>query len=381
MIYIANKVNCCGCEACANVCPVSCIKMVLDEEGFRYPSVDPDVCIDCGLCEAGCPERNPVYPLHEAFEYYAAYSLDGDYRANSSSGGLFYELAKQVIGDGGIVCGAAYDEEFNVCHKCVGSLVELKSLLGSKYVQSHIGDSFKQVKTYLEEDRPVLFVGTECQVAGLKKFLGKDDERLLTVGVVCHGVPSLYAWRSYIGSLENSDQLASINMRDKSSGWSNYNYSWKFVYKDGTERCLPQREISYMNGFVADYYLRPSCYACSFKGLRRSADLTLGDFWGIWDCHPDMDDDRGTSLIMVHTGKGRLALDIIWQNIKSIEVSQEDAVLQNPSILTSAVLSSKRAEFFERLMEEESFDSIVKSLSDNQRSTARRVIHKLKQLF
>lgn len=381
MISISDKTKCCGCEACAQVCPVTCISMELDEEGFRYPEVDRSICIDCGLCEATCPERSPVYPLCEASSFYAAYSNDFDYRACSSSGGLFYELAKQVISDGGIVCGAAYDEQFQVYHKCVGSLVELKSLLGSKYVQSRIGDSFRQVRDCLEEGRKVIFAGTECQVAGLKKFLDKNYEELLTVGLVCHGVPSLNAWKSYLGSFENHDCLSAINMRDKSSGWSNYNYSWKLIYKDGTERTFSQRDVSYMTGFVADYYLRPSCYGCSFKGLARSSDLTLGDFWGIWESNPDMDDDKGTSLVVVHTEKGSLELEMIQDNLHWKEVSADDALKQNPSIMTSACLSPKREEFFELLSEGKTVDSIVESLHEKQRLTKRSILQKLKQLF
>ena len=339
--HLADKEKCTGCTACVNRCPMSCIEMRKDKDGFAYPFVpDTSLCISCGLCESTCPIQNDHQPIRNEPMAFAAYSKDLSLRMASSSGGIFSEIAKEVLHNNGLVFGAAYDNEFKVYHTLIEKADDLSKLRGAKYAESWLGNSFSIIQEALDSGRQVLFTGTPCQVAGLKAYLNREDDNLLCIDFICHGVPSPMVWEKYIKYRSESDNKGeppiAINLRDKSSGWSHYRYSNCFKYADGKEQRDLSNESGYMKLFTQDYILRASCGSCSFKGYSRSSDITLGDFWGIWNIAPEMDDDCGTSVVLIQSEKGRVFWNLILERIHFKKVLLEQVSKQNPSILTSS---------------------------------------------
>lgn len=364
MISITNKQDCMGCYACATICPTSCIAMESDGEGFWYPIVDNDECIECGLCVKVCPIIQKAHNEPERVakpRAYAAYSTDTSVRLDSSSGGLFSLIAEQVMNTGGVVFGAAFDEEFNVYHGFVEAKQEIDKFRGSKYVQSKIGDSYRQVRKFLRQDRMVLFTGTPCQISGLKRYLGKDYENLLCQDIVCHGVPSPKVWQKYVSYRESSagGPARRIAFRRKDRGWKRYSVS--FLFQNDTEYIQTLREDLYMQAFLKDICLRPSCHACHFKGINRESDITLADFWGIQNIAPEMDDDKGTSLVLVHSDKGQKLFECIQQRVVYQEVDVQDSIRYNSAAVKSVTQHPRRDEFFQRLDHEE-IDKLIKRL-------------------
>ena len=348
MPNLVNRNECTGCTACASVCPKGCITMTADENGFLCPVVEAEKCVSCGLCEKACPIITPLEkPTNEPVAY-AAYSRDEAMRLSSSSGGVFTEFARAVLKDGGAVFGATYDAQFEVVHICVENEADLAKLRGAKYAQSDLGDSFRNVKRRLEQGQKVLFSGTPCQVGGLKAFLRKDYENLLTVDFVCHSVPSPMAWREYVkyrAQQDNGGEMpTAINLRDKQTGWTNYQYSNLFTYADGHTHAARSGESLYMKLFVGDYINRESCANCRFKGYSRVSDLTIGDFWGIWDIAPEMDDNKGTSVVLVQTGRGAELLQSVADRLILKAVMLEEASKQNGAMLNAAQSNPRRAE-------------------------------------
>lgn len=337
--------QCTGCWACVSACPKQCIRMERDSAGFPHPAADYTQCVHCGLCEKICPVLNKPEPHSGTPVAYAAYSRDKVTRLESSSGGIFSELARAVMAKGGAVYGAAYNEQFDVVHICAESETELARLRGAKYVQSDLGNTLAGVKSRLEKGQQVLFSGTPCQVAGLKSFLQKDYNNLCTVDFVCHGVPSPAVWREYVkyrAQQDNGGRLPTfINMRSKETGWSRYRYSNLFHYQNGSYRVRSDESL-FMKLFVGDFISRESCANCHFKGFNRCSDLTIGDFWGIWDIAPEMDDDAGISVILCQSARGAELLNEITENLILREVRLEEASQYNSSILTSSPANPKR---------------------------------------
>lgn len=337
MIQIKDKKDCCGCSACVQKCPKQCISLKEDTEGFLYPVVDNEACIDCGLCEKVCPVLHQGEP-HKPLKVYAAKNRDEEIRRQSSSGGIFTLLAEKVIQEGGVVFGARFDEHWEVRHDYTETIEGLAAFRGSKYVQSRMEDNYGKAEQFLKQGSKVLFSGTPCQVAGLKRFLRKEYENLLTVDFVCHGVPSPGVWRTYLKetvarmcdknsvstdpiSMENA-HVESISFRDKSSGWKKYSFSLTLsaTTRSGVKNTVSLCELfpqnPFMKGFLADLYLRPSCYACVAKSGKSDSDITIGDLWGAPAIIGNDDDDRGTSLVLVN--KERCKLDgSLW--VKEID--------------------------------------------------------------
>lgn len=329
MIHIQELDNCCGCHACASRCPKQCISMQRDDKGFLYPKVDEASCIDCGLCEKVCPMLN-VPEADQPIHAYAAQNINQKVRATSSSGGVFSVLAEQTIAEGGVVFGAAFDNKWMVHHVAVRTGEDLRSLRGSKYVQSTIGSTYIEAEKELKAGRKVLFSGTPCQIAGLRTFLHKPYENLTAVDVVCHGVPSPAVWAEYINSLarsksvpskntvlsslNDSRQISGVSFRDKRTGWQKYGFAvYSSDQREDENSVLPSKSklIHYstvmsnifMRGFLQNVYLRPSCYHCRFRCFRSGSDLTLADLWGVRQVAQQFDDDKGTSLVLDKGGK------------------------------------------------------------------------------
>ena len=314
-----------------------------DMDGFLYPEVDAGKCVNCGLCEKACPVVTLCKKQETLPDAYAAYTMDQAVRLESSSGGVFSEVAKTVIAQGGAVFGAAYNDSFEVVHICVETEPELVRLRGAKYAQSDLGNTFAQVKQRLDRGQQVLFSGTPCQVGGLKAFLRKDYENLLTVDIICHSVPSPMVWEKYV---ESFGKIKSFNLRAKDTGWSRYRYCHRIDSGDDI-KLIPSGDSLYMKLFVGGYINRKSCENCRFKGYSRVSDLTLGDFWGIWDIAPEMDDDKGTSVVLVQSDRGAAVLNQLRDKLVVKTVTLEEASRQNPAMLVSAKPNPKRTEAME----------------------------------
>lgn len=376
--------NCTGCGACAAGCPVQCIEMQVDREGFRYPQLDTSRCISCQKCENVCPviRKSPPQAQPRA---YAVKHRDDAVRIRSSSGGVFPALAEFVLTNGGAVCGAVYAEDFSVVHQIAEDAAGTQKMQGAKYAQSRTEHLFAEIRRILEAGQWLLFVGTPCQVAGVKAFLGKDYEKLILVDMICHGVPSPKAWEKYLRYRRGKDAgdaaISAINQRDKCSGWSNYGYSVRIDYQNGKTYCAQQSKDVYLQGFVNNLYLRPSCAQCPFKGNLRCSDLTLGDYWGVWEQYPQADDNKGVSLVLVNTQKGAAYWGRIGEALDSFPVDLQVALAQNPSAVNSSAPHEKRDLFFER-MDTCEFDVLVSGLlfgAPKKQSLLRRILRKIRK--
>ena len=363
MPKLANRTQCVGCTACASVCPHQCIQMKADEAGFMFPEIeDISKCVTCGVCERVCPVLKENEVGGRETVAYAAFTEDEYTRLHSSSGGIFSELSDIVLEDGGLVYGACYDKDGVVRHIQINSEEELEKLRGAKYSQSILGNSFQTVKKTLDLGKTVLFSGTPCQVAGLKSFLRRDYEKLICIDFVCHGVPSPMVWDKYIHYRAKEDSHGilpkTINLRNKESGWSRYSYSVEFMYPDESRYICKSGNDLFMKLFVGDYILRECCGDCQFKGYDRVSDITLADFWGIWDVDPKMDDNKGTSLILTHTKKGENILKVISRNIKCKQVTLDQASYSNQSLLKSSVHKESRNAILKAVSETD-FGSVI----------------------
>ena len=333
MIQIKDKVNCCGCHACSSICPSRCITMQSDEQGFLYPSIDEDVCVNCGLCEKVCPVIN-INNGRKPIKTYASKNLDDEIRKSSSSGGVFSLLAEKVIKEGGVVFGAKFNDNWEVVHSWTDSIEGLESFRGSKYSQSVMGETYKFVQTFLMQERKVLFSGTPCQISGLKHFLRKEYVNLITIDIACHGVPSPLIWKRYLQDINpNHEKIEYISMRDKTEGWKNY-----YIRVQGTTSTLcfdTVRTNIFMRGYLSNIFLRPSCYQCSFRSGKSGSDITIADFWGIRHCRADFDDDMGVSLVMINSENGlKIYNELV---VSHHEVTYEQGIIENSCLENSVI--------------------------------------------
>lgn len=344
-VFLKEKNKCNGCSACANICPKNCITMVPDELGFLYPQVDDKLCVNCSLCEKVCPVFNKV-EVQSTPKTYAIKNKNNDIRLQSSSGGVFTAIANEILRSNGVVFGVAFSDDFkSVEHLAVESAEDLSKLRGSKYVQSRVEASFSKVKTFLDNNRKVLFTGTPCQIEGLLSYLKKDYPNLYTQDIVCHGVPSPFVWKKYVEFREEKAgaRVTDVTFRNKSTGWATYSVQMKF--DNNAEYFVPISQDPYMKGFLDNTYLRSSCYDCAFKTTHRKADITLADFWGVWNIHPEMNDNKGTSLVIVNSEKGEELLNCIANQVEIIETDVNEAVKFNSAAIKSVPHNPKRAEF------------------------------------
>ncbi|HEX2946774.1 MAG TPA: Coenzyme F420 hydrogenase/dehydrogenase, beta subunit C-terminal domain [Clostridia bacterium] len=365
---------CTGCTACRQVCPRNAITMSANEEGFLYPSIDAEICNDCGLCEKTCPVNTATgfkigaKPAAEVnHKVYACYSTDETVRSKSTSGGVFTQLALMTLSDGGVVFGAGFDDEFKVTHIYAEDEKQLDNLRRSKYVQSNMADAFAQAGEFLKAGRKVLFCGMPCQIAGLKAFLKRDYEGLLTCDLACHGVPSPRIWDMFLKYLKDTykSEIKSVSFRDKSTGWNDS--SMRVEFKNGSRYIDRVKREIYSMGFGKSIFNRSSCYDCKFRISNTKADITLADFWGI-DRHGEKEysDNKGVSLVIIHTGTGEEALKRISGNICIKERSLDEAVRFNPRLVSSVAEPAGRKEFFNDLKAGQCFDQLRAKYMDNK---------------
>ena len=374
MIIIKSKYDCCGCGACAQRCPHNAIELIQDNEGFLYPQIDESICIDCGLCERVCPIINQELPS-EPIKTFAAKNNDENIRQLSSSGGIFTLLATKVINNGGVVFGAIFNAKWEVEHDYTDTIEGIAKFRGSKYVQSKINNNYILAEEYLKDGKQVLFSGTPCQIAGLKRFLRKEYENLICVDIICHGVPSPFIWQKYLEQY-NSTELSSISFRDKTNSWKRY----EVVIRQG-KKTLIREDIGkniYMKLFLSDLCLRPSCSNCSSKSGKSKSDITIADFWGIQHLHPDFDDDKGCNLILINSKKGlnlfnKLECDKIKTDFKT-------AIKYNPSYFKS-VAEPKYRKYFFKNFERYGFAIYDKICKKQQPSLIRRIASRCKRMI
>lgn len=357
---ITKKEGCSGCGACENSCPQKAIEMKEDEECFLYPNINKQKCTECNICRNICPNnRSYEYKYSKLFAY-ACKNISKSERLKSSSGGVFSLLAKNILKQGGCVFGAAYSD-YDVRHIKIDNEKDLNKLRGSKYVQSIIGDCYSLAKNELEIGRKVLFSGVPCQIEGLKAFLGNNYPNLYCVSVICHGVPSKKVFLKNIKELEKkqNDVLVEINFRNKEQGWKNYQVEYIFKNKSIKKKIW---EDSFMIGFLKNYYLRQLCYDCEYRLFKKStADIILGDFWGIDIEDENFDDDNGVSAVIVNSEKGHEVFEKIKNNMIFKTVKVEQIYKHNTCLKEAIALNKERFEFF-GLLEKNGFDFVIKYL-------------------
>ena len=356
-----SKLLCTGCEACVNACPRAAIKMRADKEGFLYPEVHANLCISCGVCLDVCIVQNTRLS-RQPIKSYAARADRESVREISSSGGVFFYLAKSVLEQKGIVFGVVCNKHLQVKHFAVDSIEQLKLLCGSKYVQSKIGSTYNATKVYLEQGKSVLFSGTPCQIAALKSYLGKSYSNLLCVDLICHGVPSPFVFKTYISNIESNCRTKAyeVSFRYKKWGWKDFSLLVKF--ENGNVYTNPLSKDMYLKGFVNDLYNRPSCHNCLFKHFRSDSDITLGDYWNVHKSISNIDDNMGVSAVMINSEHGSRAYNSIVKHFTSIPTHYKTIASSNLALLESTKPHKNRSSFFNRLQEKDLANQIAKAL-------------------
>ncbi|MBQ8514237.1 MAG: Coenzyme F420 hydrogenase/dehydrogenase, beta subunit C-terminal domain [Ruminococcus sp.] len=347
MITIADKKDCCGCGACMNICPKGSIAMQPDHEGFLYPRVDESTCIGCGLCEKVCPVLHVKKdePMQQAA--YIVQIKDETVRRESTAGGAFTAIAEHVLRQGGVVYGVAYDSEFHVGHTSAETAGELFRFRNSKYVQSDTKNTFREAEAHLKAGRMVCYSGTPCQIEGLRQYLRKDYENLITVDVVCHAVPSPLIWEKYLEMQRErlGDGFTNVLFRDKHYG---YKYSTmtikgqdgKNVYNYGIDT------DPMLRAFFSDICDRPSCYECAFKKRYRVCDFTIWDCYSVGNFDKKLDDDKGTTRVLIHSEKGRDLFEQIKPQLRYTEVTPDQLTAGVREMFHSVSGNEKREQFF-----------------------------------
>ena len=353
-IKLVEKDSCVGCGACQNICPVECIEMNYDSEGFLYPKIDDEKCISCGKCAKSCPVMSSKRK-NDILSFWGGYIKDKKINSISSSGGAFWWLAEKTLCDNGMVYGATIDSSNgHVYHMRVDSIEELELITKSKYVQSEIGKTYKSIQSDLQDGHSVLFCGTPCQVAGLRSYLVNDDlqKKLVAVEFICHGCPSPMVWEEYIQHLREKgvNPIQSIDFRDKRNGWHNFGLSIKYGKNSEHNRFKGVREDVYYNGFIENLFLRPSCYSCRFKGLSSYADISIADFWncenrgGTAKLNERQFD--GISLIIAFSKKGRDYVKSCGEEFYLEEMNDEKCITTNVAQIKPAEKNKNRKKFF-----------------------------------
>ena len=343
--------ECTGCCSCMNACPKKCISMVTDDTGFLYPIVATENCNQCGICLIKCPIHTPILSSNTSDpEIYAAWSLNPDTRYNSTSGGIFSEMAAYVLSQHGFVVGARYTEKFSVEHYIISDKAELQQLRQSKYVQSTIGLIFKQIFEKLSSKNPVLFCGTPCQIAGLKAYLGKEYDNLILIDFICRGVNSPKAYQKYLEMLEvkYKSQIKKVWFKNKTYGWNRF--STQIEFGNGKIYRKDRYTDLFMRGYLEfNLFMRLSCHNCKFKGLPRLSDISLADFWGVGKSDSKLDENKGTSMVILHSEKGKALFSEIQPQIFSQLSDMDTGLKGNRCLVTPPPMNRYRGDFLQSL--------------------------------
>lgn len=338
--------KCCLCMACSGACANGAIHFTKENNGFYYPEIDYERCVSCDNCEKVCPVlTKPLVHDIESSKAFAARSKDIEVCMRSTSGGIFFEAAKNILKNGGYVCGAVFTEDYQVCHMLTNKLSDLERMLGSKYAQSNTEESFPKIRAILEQKKLVLFCGCPCQCAGLRCFLEKQYDNLLLIDIVCHGVPSGEALKDYLATLEKriGSVVNKLQFRNKVNGW--HQSSVYIEFENGKKIIEPITINAYMRAFLNGTILKESCYSCQFKKLKAGSDITLGDFWGAEVTLPELDDNTGLSAVFVNTEKGMRFLKAL--DIELIPAEAENIIKYNHNVFEPSKPSEQRKIFYQ----------------------------------
>ncbi len=375
---LAGKSLCTGCALCKASCPAEAISMCPDSKGFSYPSLNQELCQKCNLCVKVCPANKHYQPVKPQVAY-AAYLQDSTTRLQSASGGLFSPLALDLLLHGGYVCGAAYDHNLRLRHIIIDNPTDIPKLRGSKYVQSDISEVLPLIKQIIEAKRPILFCGTPCQTAAVRAFVG-DSDYLLTVGLVCHGVPSPLAFKAYIEDEQKAHnaRISFIDFRNKSQGWQNF--LMRLYLGGGSYKDYKPEQNHYMQGFYQSLINRPSCANC-FSRQMVAADLIIGDFWGVDKIAPHLHDDKGISLVIPYSEKGIAALKGIIPHLIIEKVDFMSAVEYNPALAGSLATHPKQEQFFADMPGLGFNEALAKALAKPAPQTSLPALKRLQQVI
>ena len=371
-IDVIGNSRCTGCFGCQSACAMDAIKLALDDEGFYKPVVDYKACNECGICQRRCPviaEQESTYAADTWAEpkAFAAWSNDESVRLASSSGGVFSELARQVIDAGGAVAGCVWGEKWTPEHVLTRTWSEVERMRGSKYVPSHVGDVYQEVISFLmDNDKPVLFSGTPCQVAAMEAALRPEQrQRVVLVEFICHGVPSLRVFHRYLEELFEGDTVTAYTFRDKALGWQTV----KAVSAQGKLHHVSAPNDPFFQGFVRHHiYVMEACYQCPFARIPRGGDITIGDFWG---CPEQWHDKRGVSLVLTNTDAGLKAVESASAAgriaIRSTEFHAAISHCLRANNGRSYSLPSERRGFLDRLARGDRFEQLIKRYFPSRR--------------
>lgn len=386
MIDIQNKVDCCGCNACGDICGHKAISFTTDNEGFWYPQVNKELCVDCGLCDKVCPmhhKANFASRYNEA-TVFAAYSKDETIRLDSTSGGIHSMLALEKFAKNSYVGGAVYNNDHTCSQVVTPDVNKLSEIRSSKYLQSCSEGVYKEIRKLLREGKEVFYCGCPCQIHALYNFLGKEYDNLTTCDFICRGVNSPKVFLKYMKMLEHHYGSKATQIKFKNKKWGWHNFSMRVNFANGKEYCKDRWHDLFFIGYLqSGNFARPSCYECPFKGFPQKADITLADFWGIEKIDPSMDQDKGTSLVMVNSDKGQRLFDAIKDRIEWRQFTMDDARKGNPAMDGSLKSVKSNREAFFNDLDKMPFDQLAKHYFSlpSWKKTLKRRLHKVKKLF
>lgn len=353
MQLILQNTKCCGCAACYATCNHTAINMQLDKEGFEYPVINQDACVDCGMCQSVCPvlqyaKRQDVRKANNDAQIgFAARNKNYDQRLLSSSGSIFPPIAEWILEQGGIVVGIAYDEEWNTVHKIIDNKQDLEAIQGSKYLQCKADNiTFNTIRKELQNGRKVLYSGMACQVEGLKSYLRKEYGNLYTIDLICMGIPSYVVWQKYLETFFSNEKITHVNFKEKSIGWDSFCF-----HIDTDKRTFKERGMQnlYLRSMFLTWNMRPSCFNCPFKNVERISDFTLADAWGVSIQIPQINDNKGLSSVVVHSKKGFDLWNEISDKIESVQVTIDAIAEGNSNLVSNKHQSGNRKHFFAML--------------------------------
>lgn len=360
------------------------ITMQLDDEGFEYPIISQEACVDCGLCQAVCPvlqydkRQEARKANNDAQVGFAARNRNYDQRLISSSGSIFPPIAEWILEQGGVVVGVAYDDEWNAVHKIIDKKENLQLIQGSKYLQCKAdNETFKSIRKELQSGRRVLYAAMACQVEALKSFLRKDYENLYTIDLICMGIPSYIVWQKYIKAFFAGETIKSVNFKEKSIGWDSFCFR-----VDTDKRTFKERGMQnlYLRSMFLSWNMRPSCFNCPFKNAERISDFTLADAWGVYKSTPQINDNKGLSSVVVHSSKGLRLWNELKDRIQSVEVTIDDIAKGNRNLISNKPQTGDRKRFYSMLSKDPK-KAFLNLCCVKKPPLAKRVINKIKAIF